>query len=235
MPPAEHDDDRSGPDGLPVLPTSVSWALARLVRDNLNAHGFDVFIDVEGIGGGESDRVLLQEIAARTYFLVLLEPRSLDRLAEPDDWLRRELPTRWPTAATWYLSWQAVRRCRAPRTCPPTSRGCRRTTPFRCPTSTSTQRCKSFVIIFCGRPPCPRARSRLLPAPPSAAFVGGASPIPETAWHEPLAPSAGKSAAEEPMQPTRPGPPPADPVEKAGATDRVSGRPPDEQRRRPHA
>jgi hypothetical protein len=35
--------------------------------------------------------VILREIEKRTHFLVLLEPRSLDRISEPGDWLRREV------------------------------------------------------------------------------------------------------------------------------------------------
>jgi len=69
----------------------VSWAMAHLVRNDLVAHGFDVFMDVHGIDTGEFERVIMRQIAARTHFVLLLEPRSLDRVGEPDDWLRREL------------------------------------------------------------------------------------------------------------------------------------------------
>ena len=192
----------------------VSWALARLVRDNLNAHGFDVFIDVEGIGGGESDRVLLQEIAARTYFLVLLEPRSLDRLAEPDDWLRREIAhalAHGRNVVPLLASGATM-----PRAQDLPADIARLPSYNALPVSheyfdAAMQELRDHFL----RPASVSTREEpSAPAPPSAAFVGGASPIPETAWHEPLAPSAGKSAAEEPMQPTRPGPPPADPSKK---------------------
>ena len=69
----------------------VSWAMAHLVRNDLVAHDFDVFMDVHGIDSGEFERVILREIEERTHFLVLLEPRSLDRISEPGDWLRREI------------------------------------------------------------------------------------------------------------------------------------------------
>jgi hypothetical protein len=69
----------------------VSWAMAHLVRNELVAHGFDVFMDVHGIDAGEFERVILARIEAYTHFLVLLEPRSLDRLTEEGDWLRREI------------------------------------------------------------------------------------------------------------------------------------------------
>lgn len=70
---------------------AVSWAMARLVRDDLTRHGFDVFMDVDDIDSGEFERRILGEIEARSHFLLLLEPRSLDRIAEDDDWLRREI------------------------------------------------------------------------------------------------------------------------------------------------
>jgi hypothetical protein len=69
----------------------VSWALAQAVRGELLQHGFDVFMDVHGIDSGEFAGVILREIEARTHFLVLVEPRSLDRIGDDADWLRREL------------------------------------------------------------------------------------------------------------------------------------------------
>lgn len=69
----------------------VSWSLARLVFQDLRAHGYDVFMDVESIDAGEFERVILTQIDARAHFIVILEPGSLDRIAEPDDWLRREI------------------------------------------------------------------------------------------------------------------------------------------------
>ena len=53
-------------------------------------HGFDVFVDTQNIDSGEFERVILHQIEARAHFLLLLEPRSLDRISEPGDWLRRE-------------------------------------------------------------------------------------------------------------------------------------------------
>jgi TIR domain-containing protein len=69
----------------------MSGTLAHLVRKDLVTHGFDVFMDVGSLGGGEFEPVILREIEARTHFLVLLEPGSLDRIDEPGDWLRREI------------------------------------------------------------------------------------------------------------------------------------------------
>ena len=70
---------------------NVSGPMAHLVRNDLVRHGFDVFMDVGSLGGGEFEPAILREIEARTHFLVLLEPGSLDRVGEPGDWLRREI------------------------------------------------------------------------------------------------------------------------------------------------
>jgi hypothetical protein len=69
----------------------LSWALALLVFRNLTRHGFDVFIDSEGIDSGEVERVILRQIEQREHFVVLLQPGSLDRIGEEGDWLRREI------------------------------------------------------------------------------------------------------------------------------------------------
>jgi TIR domain len=69
----------------------VSWAMAHLVCNDLMEHGFDVFMDVQNLDSGEFERVILHEIEAREHFLVLVEPRSFDRIGEEGDWLRREI------------------------------------------------------------------------------------------------------------------------------------------------
>ena len=68
----------------------VSWPLAQAVRGELVPHRFDVFVDTQNIDSGEFERVILHQIEARAHFLLLLEPRSLDRISDPGDWLRRE-------------------------------------------------------------------------------------------------------------------------------------------------
>ncbi|MEV4513933.1 TIR domain-containing protein [Dactylosporangium sp. NPDC049525] len=69
----------------------VSWAMARLVRIDLEQHGFDVFMDVENIDSGRFEPVILTQIESRAHFLLLLEPRSLDRIGNEGDWLHREI------------------------------------------------------------------------------------------------------------------------------------------------
>jgi hypothetical protein len=70
---------------------SVSWSTARLVVHNLAQHGFDAFMDVENIDSGEFEHAILAHIARREFFLVILEPGSLDRIHGDGDWMRREI------------------------------------------------------------------------------------------------------------------------------------------------
>lgn len=65
------------------------WALA--VYNMLRQRGFDVFIDYLGIGSGSFEREILENIASRAHFLVLMTPHALDRVGEPGDWMRREV------------------------------------------------------------------------------------------------------------------------------------------------
>jgi tetratricopeptide (TPR) repeat protein len=71
--------------------TNFPWALA--IYQNLTHHGFDVFFDFNGIGSGDFERVILENITSRAHFLVLLTPSALERCNEPHDWLRREIET----------------------------------------------------------------------------------------------------------------------------------------------
>jgi tetratricopeptide (TPR) repeat protein len=70
---------------------NVPWALA--ISQNLTHHGYDVFFDFIGIASGDFEQVIIENIKARAHFLVLLTPSALERCAEPEDWLRREIET----------------------------------------------------------------------------------------------------------------------------------------------
>jgi tetratricopeptide (TPR) repeat protein len=70
---------------------SVSWQTARLIFFSLRERGYDVFMDVENIDNGTFDTVILNQIAARVHFLLILTPGSVERCKEPGDWLRREI------------------------------------------------------------------------------------------------------------------------------------------------
>jgi hypothetical protein len=69
----------------------LSESLALLIRKDLNEHRFDAFVDLENLDSGEFERKILSQIEAREHFIVLLQPGSLDRIREDDDWLRREI------------------------------------------------------------------------------------------------------------------------------------------------
>lgn len=70
---------------------SVTRYLALLIFQTLRARGYDVFWDIEGIGSGHFDTIILSQIEAREHFVVLLAHGTLDRCDEPGDWLRREI------------------------------------------------------------------------------------------------------------------------------------------------
>lgn len=69
----------------------LSAFVARAVFMDLREHGYDAFLDVETIDSGAFDTIILNQIAARAHFILILTPGSLDRCLEPDDWLRREI------------------------------------------------------------------------------------------------------------------------------------------------
>jgi hypothetical protein len=71
--------------------TNAPWALA--IYQYLNHHGYDAFIDFQGIASGGFERVILENIRARAHFLVLLTPSALERCGDRGDWLRREIET----------------------------------------------------------------------------------------------------------------------------------------------
>jgi tetratricopeptide (TPR) repeat protein len=70
---------------------SVSSFIARAVFQDLRTHQIDAFMDVESINAGQFDTIILNQIAARPYFLLILTPGTLERCADPGDWLLREI------------------------------------------------------------------------------------------------------------------------------------------------
>lgn len=61
------------------------------IRENLVQHNFDVFLDYTNIDSGDFEQVILNNIASRAHFLVLLTPSALERVNQKGDWLRREI------------------------------------------------------------------------------------------------------------------------------------------------
>jgi tetratricopeptide (TPR) repeat protein len=70
---------------------SVGQYPARAVFQDLVAHGYDAFLDVESIDSGVFETIILNQIAARAHFLVILAPGSLERCTDSGDWVRREI------------------------------------------------------------------------------------------------------------------------------------------------
>lgn len=64
---------------------------ARSVYQHLRGEGYDVFMDVESIDSGEFATIILNQIASRPHFLVILTPGALARTKDRNDWLRREI------------------------------------------------------------------------------------------------------------------------------------------------
>jgi hypothetical protein len=64
---------------------------ALLVYTKLTERGYDVFIDYESIDSGKFAPQILNQIESRRHFVVILSPGSLDRTANPGDWLRKEI------------------------------------------------------------------------------------------------------------------------------------------------
>jgi hypothetical protein len=66
------------------------WPALAVFKD-LTQHGYDVFIDYDGIASGDFERAIVDNIRARAHFIVVLTPTALERCDDPTDWLRREI------------------------------------------------------------------------------------------------------------------------------------------------
>ncbi len=64
---------------------------ARLVRDGLHARHVDAYLDVDEMHAGLFNTQLLNEIAQRGFFILVLAPGSLDDCWREGDWLWREI------------------------------------------------------------------------------------------------------------------------------------------------
>ncbi len=70
---------------------ALSKHLARSIYMDLKMNGWDVFLDVNTIDSGDFDRIILNQIAARAHFILLISPGSLERCANSGDWVLREI------------------------------------------------------------------------------------------------------------------------------------------------
>src|SRR5947209_1377294 len=69
----------------------ASAMMARAVFQDLRANDIDAFMDVQSIDTGQFDSIILNQIAARPYFLLILTPGTLERCIESNDWLLKEI------------------------------------------------------------------------------------------------------------------------------------------------
>ncbi len=65
--------------------------LALALYQKLKDQEIDAFYDIENIRAGQFEPIILNQIAARPYFLLLLTPDTLERCVEEEDWVRREI------------------------------------------------------------------------------------------------------------------------------------------------
>jgi DNA-binding transcriptional MerR regulator len=73
---------------------------ALAVFQRLTDHGVDCFYDMKSIRAGDFEAIILDQIAARPYFLLVLTPGTLERCSEPGDWLTREVQHAFDTNRT---------------------------------------------------------------------------------------------------------------------------------------
>lgn len=65
--------------------------LSRLIYQFLTHHGYDAFLDVVTMDNGDFDRIILNQIAARAHFILVLSDGALARCVNPGDWVLREI------------------------------------------------------------------------------------------------------------------------------------------------
>jgi tetratricopeptide (TPR) repeat protein len=69
----------------------VGGILAMALFQQLTERQVDAFYDIESIRAGQFNTIILNQIAARPYFVLVLTPGTLERCREEGDWLHREM------------------------------------------------------------------------------------------------------------------------------------------------
>ena len=69
----------------------VNLDLAERIRDHLQKLGYDVFLDIKSLRSGKWKKNILEQLAGRFHFLLLLEKGTLNRCKDPNDFLLREI------------------------------------------------------------------------------------------------------------------------------------------------
>src|SRR6185295_15008904 len=70
---------------------SISEELAYTLYLGLKGRDIDPFFDYQSIRAGRWLEIILRQIGARPYFLLILSPGTLNRCANENDILRREI------------------------------------------------------------------------------------------------------------------------------------------------
>ena len=70
---------------------STGSQTARLIRSEIQNHGYRVFLDVDDLKPGHFDESLIKCITNTKNFVIILSTGSLDRCSNLDDWLRKEI------------------------------------------------------------------------------------------------------------------------------------------------
>jgi hypothetical protein len=69
---------------------SLGKSFAGRLRDRLEAKGYDVFLDVNGLIAGPYAPQLLQQIRQRGHFILAVTPNALSGCSNKKNWVRRE-------------------------------------------------------------------------------------------------------------------------------------------------
>ena len=69
----------------------VAWAITLALYQKLRDRQVDAFYDIQSIKAGHFKSIILNQIAARPYFLLVLMPGTLEHCVEDGDWVRREI------------------------------------------------------------------------------------------------------------------------------------------------
>ncbi len=64
---------------------------ARILKTELEARGYKVFLDYDELKDGVFDKRIMDAIDSSPIFMFLLTPNSLERCINEDDWVRREI------------------------------------------------------------------------------------------------------------------------------------------------
>lgn len=69
----------------------TNMPIAQTVRLSLKPQGFDVFFDYDSLDSGDFSQTIINQVGARAHFVLILTPSALERCADPNDWVRKEI------------------------------------------------------------------------------------------------------------------------------------------------